>query len=278
MLFYGIYKLKKYLLLPSRNARTALHLFNLDTKELSYINIEESKKELLNFREENVFEYDDFLYIFPFSLTVMKVQIKTKSIEYLFYPDMNSEEDIRGEITYIGNMIYIPIKHKNIIFKFDLTTEQWEIIEVNTELKVIDTLCFDGKLFWMTGIGQMIWSWDEENNISVSYHKFPQRFKRLVNRKGEQGFWFNTSIVYGKSIYFVPCDANMVIEFDIENCEGKELFIEDEWEEEDMRAGRFSTVKYMGTKSKDNILMMLSNKNKNLILVDMETKRIRKIV
>lgn len=69
----------------------------------------------------------------------------------------------------------------------------------------------------------------------------------------------------------------MVIEFDIENCEGKELFIEDEWEE-DMRAGRFSTVKYMGTKSKDNILMMLSNKNKNLILVDMETKRIRKIV
>lgn len=185
MLFYGIYKLKKYLLLPSRNARTALHLFNLDTKELSYINIEESKKELLNFREENVFEYDDFLYIFPFSLTVMKVQIKTKSIEYLFYPDMNSEEDIRGEITYIGNMIYIPIKHKNIIFKFDLTTEQWEIIEVNTELKVIDTLCFDGKLFWMTGIGQMICSWDEENNISVSYHKFPQRFKRLVNRKGE---------------------------------------------------------------------------------------------
>lgn len=223
MLFYGIYKLKKYLLLPSRNARTALHLFNLDTKELSYINIEESKKELLNFREENVFEYDDFLYIFPFSLTVMKVQIKTKSIEYLFYPDMNSEEDIRGEITYIGNMIYIPIKHKNIIFKFDLTTEQWEIIEVNTELKVIDTLCFDGKLFWMTGIGQMIWSWDEENNISVSYHKFPQRFKRLVNRKGEQGFWFNTSIVYGKSIYFVPCDANMVIEFDIENCEVSEF-------------------------------------------------------
>lgn len=69
----------------------------------------------------------------------------------------------------------------------------------------------------------------------------------------------------------------MLIEFNIENCETNELFIEDELEEEeDTRAGRFSTVKYMVVKKKDNVFMMLSNKNKNLIFIDMETKIITK--
>lgn len=244
------------------------------SKKWSYIAIEENKKSWLNFREENVFEYNGYLYSFPFSLVVLKIDIEKKEVSYLFYPDMQPNSDMRGEISCIEKMIYIPIRHSNKIYKFDLSTEQWEVIEVNTELRGIDTLCFDGKLFWMTGIGQMICSWNKENNTSVSYKKFPHRFKKLVARKGEEGFWFCRSIVYGNSIYFVPSDANMVIEFDTKRGEANELFIADEWEEEeDTRVGRFSTIKYMGAKKKDNILMMLSNKNKNLILIDLNTKK-----
>ncbi len=274
LLFFGIYKWKEYLILPSWNARTVLNVFNLISKEWSYIAIEENRKNWLNFREENVFEYNGYLYSFPFSLVVLKIDIEKKEVSYLFYPDMQPNSDMRGEISCIEKMIYIPIRHSNKIYKFDLSTEQWEVIEVNTELRGIDTLCFDGKLFWMTGIGQMICSWNKENNTSVSYKKFPHRFKKLVARKGEEGFWFCRSIVYGNSIYFVPSDANMVIEFDTKRGEANELFIADEWEEEeDMRVGRFSTIKYMGAKKKDNILMMLSNKNKNLILIDLNTKK-----
>ena len=107
-----------------------------------------------------------------------------------------------------------------------------------------------------------------KKNVSMYFNTFPFKFKKLVNRKEEEGFWFSSSITYGNSIYFIPCDANMVIEFDIENGEANEFYIEDEWEEkEDIRIGRFSAIKYMGAKKKDNILMMLSNKNKNLILL-----------
>ncbi len=277
LLFHGIYKWKEYLILPGRDARCAINLYNLEKKEWSYININENKREWLDFRETDVFEYNGYLYAFPAQLVVLKINITNKNVEYIYYPGINPNKDMKGEIILIGNIIYIPTRHDKKIYKFDLCTEQWKIAIVNTELKGIDTLCFDGKLFWMTGIGRMICSWDEDKNVSVSYNKFPQRFNKLVNRKGEQGFWFNTSIVYGKSIYFVPCDANMLIEFDIENYEAKEFFIDDEWEEkEDMRAGRFSTIKYMGAKKKNNVLMMLSNKNKNLIFIDMLSKEIIK--
>lgn len=276
-LFHGLYRWKNHLILSGRRARSALSIFNLENGEWSYINIEEHKKEWLNFREEDVFEYNGYLYIFPFSLVVLKVDISKENIVYLFYPDIETDDDMRGETICIEKTIYIPIRHKNKIYKFDLHTEQWEHIEVNTELRGIDTLCFDGRLFWMTGIGQMICSWDEKDNTSASYKNFPLKFKKLVDRGEEEGFWFCKSIAYGNSIYFVPSDANMLIEFNTDNCEMNELFIEDEWEEEeDARAGRFSTVKYMGAKKKDNVFLLLSNKNKNLIFIDMETKIITK--
>ena len=277
LLFNGIYKWREYLLMPGRNARTALHLFNLETKEWSYITIEQSKKEWLNFREENIYEYHGYLYIFSYSLVVLKVNIDKRSIDYLFYPDIQPDDDIRGEIIFLENVIYIPMRHRNKIYKFDMSTEQWTILEVNTELRGIDTLCFDGRLFWMTGMGQMICSWDEKNNTSVSYKKFPRKFKKCVDRNGEEGFWFCRSIVYGNSVYFVPSDANIMIEFDINSGRASEFWIEDEWEEEeDTRVGRLSTVKYMGAKKKDNVIMMLSNKNKNLIFIDLETKKVNK--
>lgn len=278
MLYFGIYKWKEYLVLPSRNARLGMHLFNTKANEWSYIVIEESKKNWLNFREEDVFEYNEYLYIFSLQLVILKVNVEKKSIDYLFYPDIEPDADRRGEITSIDHTIYLPLKHDKKIYKFDLSIEQWVILEINTELGGIDTLCYDGNLFWMSGMGKMICSWDEKNNECISYKEFPETFKKLVSRDGEDGWWFCKSIMYKQIVYFVPCDANMMIVFDTKNGEAKEFFIADEWEEkEDPRIGRFSTVKYMGAKKKNNILMLLSNKNKNLIFIDMEKQTYKKM-
>ncbi len=283
LLFHGIYKWKDYLVLPARMARPALHLFDLKRREWSSILLEDGRKEWLNFREEAVFEYNEYLYIFPFPLIVLKVNVEKKCIDYIFYPDMEPNDDIRGEIVLKKNTIYIPVKHGRKIHKFDLALEQWEIIEVNTDLKGIDTLCYDGGQFWISGIGKMICSWNEEENISISYHDFPQGFDKLGTidecavRKGEDGWWFGRSFLYGKSVYFVPNDANMLVEFDTEKKEMKELPIEGEEETKQslQQMGRYSTIKYMGAKQKDNFLLLLSNRNKNLILLDLEKKETR---
>lgn len=277
-LFHGIYKWKEYLILASREARSALNFFNTENNKWSYINIDESKKDWLNFRGTDVFEYNGYLYAFSALLVVLKISIENMSIDYLFYPDIKPDNDVRGEIICINDMIYIPMRHSRKIYKFDLVSEQWTLLEVNTELRGIETLCYNGKLFWMTGIGEMICSWDEKSNTSVSYKNFPPKFKKLFTRKSEDGFWFIRSVVYDNSVYFIPADANMVIEFNIIDHKAKEVFIKDEWEEEaDMRIGRPALTKYMVAQKKDSVLMMFSNKNKNLIFIDLDAKKIKKI-
>lgn len=275
--FLGICRWKEYLILSSCWMKAGIYLLHLKTGEWFCIPMEEKWKGYVDFREENVFECNGYLYIFPSSPVVLKVDMKRRNIDFLFYPDLKLDDDIRGEIAILENVIYIPMRHKNRIYKFNLYIEQWENVNVNIELKGIDTLCYDGRLFWMTGIGQMICSWDEKTNTGIPYKKFPLRFKRLVTREGEEGRWFIKSIAYKDFLYFVPQDANMMIRFHVESGEMGEFFIEGEWEDkEDVRIGRPSPVKYMGAKRKEKMLMMLSNKNKNLIFIDMETGRISK--
>ncbi len=71
----------------------------------------------------------------------------------------------------------------------------------------------------------------------------------------------------------------MLLEFDKKNGIFKEIIITDEEETEKSigRKGRVSTAKYVVSKQKENILMLLSARNKNLILVNLENKKIEKI-
>ena len=52
LLFHGIYKWKEYLILPGRYARCAISLYNLEKGEWSYINIDENKREWLDFEKQ----------------------------------------------------------------------------------------------------------------------------------------------------------------------------------------------------------------------------------
>lgn len=279
MLYAGVYKWNDYLILSSYKARSALAFYEYHSKKWEYINVEECKKEWLLFREESVFEFNGYLYIFSQSLVILKVNIEKRTIEYLFYPGMRPEDDIVGEIEAVGGKIYIPMQHSNKIFIFDLCTEIIQSIVVNTELKGIETLCFDGQVFWMTGIGKMICSWNERHNKSVSYCNFPQNFDKYMEREGEEGWWFIQSFYYKNFVYFVPSYANMILEMNIHTKVIREIFVEGEEENEESRDkfGRNVNVKYARTKQKDNMLMMLSSKNKNLVLLDLDTREIKKI-
>lgn len=279
LLYVGVYKWDDSIVLSSYKARSAVAFYNFNLDEWFYIPVDENKKDWLNFREEDVFEYGGYLYIFPYSFVVLKIDIQEKYIQYIYYPNCNSEEDVRGEIVRVGKKIYVPMKHKNILYKFDLETEQIEVVIINTELKGIDTLCFAGNLFWMTGIGKMICSWDESQNKSNSYQNFPENFEKFTERKGEEGWWFAHSRVYKNFIYFIPSYANMLIKMNIQTLEMKKTFIADEEEDQESikRRGRVHIPKYEMIKQKNNLLMLLSVKNKNLIFIDLDTEKVKKV-
>lgn len=188
LLFVGIYKWEDSFLFSSRNARPALAFYQEDSRKWTYIDVEEDKRDWLDFREEDVFACGRYLYIFPCVFVVLKADMKQKTVTYLYYPDLKPMDDLRGETERVGQYIYIPARHSNKIYKFNLATEQMQVCSVDTELKGIDTLCFDGELFWLTGSGQMLVSWEEESGRCVSCHEFPPNFRKFTERENEDGW------------------------------------------------------------------------------------------
>ncbi len=279
LLFVGIYRWKNSIMFSSRNARSALAFYQEESREWTYIDVEEDKKGWLDFREGNVFAVGSYLYIFPDAFVILKVDMEQRTVAYIYYPDIKPDADLRGEIEQVGQKIYIPVKHSNKIYKFDLATERIEIFTLDTKLQGIDTLCFDGRLFWLTGGGRMVVSWEEESGKCASFYGFPQNFCKYTEREGEAGWWFSQSFFYGGSIYLIPSYANMIIEMELESNRMKEIYVEGEEEDEKtaFRAGRCHQVKYGMTKQKDQFLMLLSSKNKNLIIIDLETKKIKRV-
>ena len=80
-------------------------------------------------------------------------------------------------------------------------------------------------------------------------------------------------------IYFIPSYANMLIKMNIQTLEMKKTFIADEEEDQESikRRGRVHIPKYEMIKQKNNLLMLLSVKNKNLIFIDLDTEKVKKV-
>lgn len=277
-LYVGIYKWRDYLILSGRNAEPALAFFDLQKKEWLYPDVEKEKHDWLDFRQEDVFEVENYIYIFSTKLVVAKIELSTKQIEFLNYPNANINDDLRGNLLRVGDFIYIPLRHSNRIYKFNLRTEQMDTLEVSTELKGIYTLCFDGDLFWLAGLGKMIYSWDEKSGECNKYENFPLGFQKIFCQKAVENDapYFSKSFLYRHSIYFIPCFANMLVELDLSSREMKEIKLmnEEENEESIMRSNRLTATKYVA-KQNNGKLMLLSAKNKNIILIDLETKNVK---
>ncbi len=280
-LYVGICKWHEYFILSSRNSRPALAFYNLHKREWKYIDVEKEKHGWLDFREEDVFEFDNYIYIFSAKLVVIRVDLCMDKMEFLYYPDANAGDELRGNILRVGDLVYIPLRHSNKIYRFDLKTEQTDILEVSTELKGIYTLCFDGSLFWLAGLGRMIYSWDEKTGECIKYEAFPRGFEMIFTKKADENDapCFSKSFLYQQSIYFVPCFANMLVKLDLSDRKLTEVKLQNEEETEAtvMRSGRLTAAKYGAVKQNNDRLMLLSAKNKNIILVNLNSEGVEKV-
>lgn len=274
--YVGIYSWKNYYILsPGRTKRSALCIYNKDSKECFFIPVEEEKKVWANFRGDKVFAFGKYIYIIPDYLVIVRVDTEKWEIEYIYYPDMEPAEGPTGQAACIGERVYIPLRCRSKIYEFNLQTEKLEPIMVDSELQGIDTLCFDGRLFWMTGIGRMICSWNKETGESKAYKNLPENLKTNDGSEESKGdMSFSRSIAYRNAVYFVPWFANMLIEF--KDGEITEIPLPEEEESEFTihRTGRSGGMKYCVIKQKDNKLLLVSAKNRWIYILDLDTKKV----
>lgn len=274
-IYTGIYRWKDYYMLaPGKAVRPALALYHPASGEWRYIPAEEKQREWLRFKEDTVFEYGKYLYLFSGNLVVVRIDTEKWEIGYLYYPDMKPGEDSQGQAARVDDKIYIPLRHHNKIYEFDMRTETFVSFTVETKLSGIDTLCFDGQVFWMTGAGRAVSTWNKETKECRSYTDFPEGFRKHEGvAQGEEGYWFWSSVVYGNAVYFIPYCANMLIEFKNGVMNKIDIPQEEETEITLRRKGRSGGKKYWAVKQKDNRLLLVSAKNRWLDIIDLDTKK-----
>lgn len=280
LLYAGIYKTGRFLILgPVRTRRSLLLIYDLQSGKFIEIVVEKDKKTWFNFREEQVMEVGNFLYIFPYVSVIIKINLINYMIEYLGYPQLGLAEEKHGQLVKIGQSIYIPLCNRPKIYKFDLLTEKFFVFEVSCDIRGIDTLCYDGEKFWLSGIEKGIYSWNEQTNECRKYLDFPTGFDKFINLASETGKWFSHSIYFEDAIYFIPFYANMIVKFELRQCKMHEIFIPNEEEqfEELNRKGRFSWGKYAVAKYRNGKILLLSNKSKVVYILDLKNSALEKI-
>lgn len=273
LLYCGIYRLNNKLLLSPYMGKSGLLLYDLEEKTFSPIDIDIKDKKIINFRGNRVVHYKDDLFVFCFVPVILKINLSNKKIQYIKYPQLNTDKNVIGQITCRDQKVYISCSVRNIIFIFDLQNESFRYEYLANTINGINTIAIDGNNLWMTGKKKEVLMWNTENNTINCFREFPQRFCKIYDI--DEGL-FSDSILFENQLFLIPLYANMIVKFDIDKTAMEEIFIPDEEEDENSlrKKGRFFYAKYNLVKRVDENLFFISSKTKNIYILNMRSSEI----
>lgn len=276
--YIGIYRYKQYLFFSPKNAKRAgIAVYNLETAEWKNIEVEEEKKERLNFRANTVFEYNNFLYIFSKKLMVFKIDLTDWSIQEIYHQNNSVKDYGRGELVKHENIIYVPVTEKGMIYCFDLKQGRF-IKEILVEhIDGIETLCFDGEYFWITGKNGEIYIYDDNFHLYEKLERMPTGFVSNIVGNGREAF--SCSVYYQGQIWLFPSHANMILKIDKRSKFIKEIKIEEEQESDASihQKGRYFLMKYGVVRTVGKYAYTISSMTKNFYEINMKTEKVRKL-
>lgn len=276
LLHCGIFKVDNYLLISVSRGKNRFLIYDLGENKFNVIQTNGIDKSWLEFTGNQVVIYGDYLYIFPYKLVVLKVNISSLTAQYIKYPNILPEDDSLGQVLRVNDIVYLPLMNNNIIYTFDLRNESFDKICLNIDINGIATIEFDGNIFWLTGKNRGLYAWNKDSNVVTKYDRFPKGFGRIIDCEYN---WFSYSIYFENYLYLIPAYANMIVRYDIKNQEMQEVHISNEEESEETirRPGRFFWAKYLKAKRINNKILLVSSKTKKIYILDMHTQKIEKI-
>ena len=273
LLYCGIYRLNNKLLLSPYRGKSGLLLYDLEEKTFSTIDTDIKDRKIINFRGNRVVHYKDDLFVFCFVPVILKINLCNKKIQYIKYPQLNTNENVIGQITCRDQKVYISCSIRNIIFVFDLQNELFQYEHLDYTINGINTIAIDGNNLWMTGKKKEVLMWNTQNNIINCFKEFPQRFCKICDI--DEGL-FSDCILFENQLFLIPSYANMIVKFDIDKTVMEEIFIPDEEENENTlrKKGRFFYSKYNLVKRMNEKLLFISSKTKNIYILNMRSLEI----
>ena len=276
LLHCGIYKADNYLLISVYKGKNRLLIYDVCEKNFEVIHTDGIEKSWLNFTGNQIVSYGSYLYIFPYRLVVLKINMNKFTAEYFTYPDIKPEEDTLGQVLRVKNKVYLPLMNRNIIYTFDLENETFNKVCLEIDINGIATIEFDGNDFWLTGKNRGLFSWNKEKSLYTRFDIFPKGFGKIIDCEYN---CFSDSIYFENYLYLIPAYANMIVRYDIKNKKMHEIYVSDEEENEKTikQPGRFFWAKYRMAKRINDKIILLSSKTKHMYILDMRTQKMEKI-
>ena len=185
------------------------------------------------------------IYIVAIGLgQILELNIETNCIENYYDLVQGNEGAIAGSVL-VDDDIYVVGRRPARIYKFNIFNKEirtYFLQEIQDDLEMI---CYDGKMFWMSGQKLKIYLWSENGGV-LSLEDFPEdfgiynfsgKYKSLLNHGANKSEvpLFNAAVYADRYVWFIPFHANEILYVDKETLKIKKFFLEkEEQTEEDM--------------------------------------------
>ena len=265
--FCGIYKGEKRVLLSSK-VNNNVYVYNIEEKKYVVRHVQGMpNKVAIVFSHDEVFLYNNNLYIVLDNGIIIKADIELERINYVGKCP-NNQNEIHGQVLSKEENLYIPIE--NTIFVFDMNTEN-----ITKEIRLDDidriaTLGFDGNRFWITSASGLLMSLGEEKQ------KFELDINDYYCESFPHGIRFWRSFINLNKLWLIPCYSESIYCIDLVTGTLKKIVIDGEEENEYTfhSRGRLNAKKIISTYCEGGYLWILSSKTKKLYKINQKTDEV----
>lgn len=158
--------------------------------------------------------YGDYIYFIPRAFgSVLRYNFKKKNLEVMYEWDLKiRESEPKEDVLFAGvvqkdGKLYCPMYHRNIMFKFDLISENAEYFELGEEKDMFMSIQYDGEMFWLIPKNRdRIVYWDEDKNEINYIGDYPKDFK-FLNERGP----FLKSFLKDEMLWILPCFSDSIL-------------------------------------------------------------------
>lgn len=264
-------------------------IYNLNNKKFKQIAVDNHDKCRIGIYK--FWFYNNKIYAFSTGLKkVIEIDTAGQAISSYFVISDLKEEKIDSEIGIrVGNDIYFASSVANYIYQFSLETKQTTVYTIPLIRGGFQTICYDGKMFWLSGYRREIYVWNREQNSAKVLKDFPDEFGIYDFKGANENILdcvadeyavpaFIDACFIGKYIWFIPFQTNKIIYADKDTYDIYAFEIEDENESRESMEGNILKHKYLFQYTRDDrYIGLFSLKNQQVIEIDcLEKKAERK--
>ncbi len=220
-----------------------------------------------------------------------KMFIISEGLKQLFELDARTEKIVNSIALREKEKIVKRIMSEKVLYSLSAESNQISCFNLNSKKTIlytlpdivekVNTICFDGRKFWMSGYGKKLYIWDKNKNEIETIEDFPYGFgiyslnektDDILDCKTEHYEYptFSYSVEVGEYIWFIPYLTNKILYVSKDTYKMESLEIEDEIETmESLRTRNAIEGKYVLEYIRENrFIGIFSQKNRNIFEID----------